>query len=361
MDFLALLALITGLALAPAVLYFMVIWWLDRYEKEPVSLAILAFVWGGAPAIILALVGEILLGIPLSDAGAVGELSQATVVAPIVEEATKGIFLFILFLAYRHEFDDVLDGILYGALVGLGFSVVENIVYGFRFAYPDEAVAAAGPDLPSVIFGWFLRSGIFGLNHSFFTSITGAALGYLRSNPAARARIPIALLGLGGAMFFHSLHNSLVSLGQIAGEGGALAGCLVSICAGWAGVVAIVVFALLSAAKEQRWIRQQLWEEVGVGRFTRDEYDMLVSARRRWSARWTALTRDGWGAFRRLGLLQQLATELALRKQQVQDQDATWRLYDIQVLRARIDDLRARMFGQAPPAPQDPPDKPPSA
>ena len=36
-----------------------------------------------------------------------------------------------VFLLFRHEFDDVLDGILYGALVGLGFATVENVIYYF--------------------------------------------------------------------------------------------------------------------------------------------------------------------------------------------------------------------------------------
>src|SRR5690348_7221869 len=188
MSLLALLALLTGLALAPALIYILIIWWLDRYEKEPVSLAVLAFVWGAVPAILLALIFEVLLGIPLSFAGPVSEIGEASIIAPIVEESAKGAILFVLFLAYRHEFDDVLDGILYGALVGLGFSVVENVVYGLRFAYPDGLQASGDPMLDAVIGGWFLRSGIFGLNHAFFTSITGATLGYIRANPQRRSR-----------------------------------------------------------------------------------------------------------------------------------------------------------------------------
>jgi hypothetical protein len=90
---------------------------------------------------------------------------------------------------------------------------------------------------------------------------------------------------------------------------------------------------------------------VAVGRFTPAEYYMLTSARRRWAARWQALTRGGWRAFRSLGRLQQLATELAFRKQQVLvDHDATWRRYDIQVMRARIDDLHSQMAGARTPA-----------
>ncbi|HUS13867.1 MAG TPA: PrsW family intramembrane metalloprotease [Chloroflexia bacterium] len=351
MSLLALLALVTVLALAPALVYVLVIWWLDRYEKEPVSLAVLAFVWGAVPAILVALVLEIVLGIPFAGAGSIGAFSEATVIAPIVEEGAKGILLFILFLAYRHEFDDVLDGILYGALVGLGFSVVENIVYGFRSAFPDGYSPGQEPELDAVLAIWFLRSGLFGLNHAFFTSITGAALGFLRANPGVRSRVALPVLGLGGAMFFHSLHNSLVSLGELAGSSVACIGCLVSPVADWSGVVVIGAIALLAGIKERRWIEQQLLEEVAVGRFSPAEYQMLISARRRLGARWDLLARDGWAASRRLGRLQQMATELAFRKQQVlTDPNSPWRQHDIQVLRARIDDLHTRMAAPAGPA-----------
>ena len=342
----ALLALLTGLALAPALVYVLIIWWLDRYEKEPVSLAALAFIWGATPAILLALVFEVLLGIPLSAVGQAGAFGEATLVAPVVEEGAKGIILFVLFLAYRREFDDVMDGILYGALVGLGFSVVENITYGLRFAYPDGYQPGATPAIDAVLGGWFLRSGIFGLNHAFFTSITGATLGYIRSTPSARARWGLPVIGLAGAMGAHALHNTLVSLGEFGGSGVAIAGCLLDILADWSGITVMVVVALLAGAKERRWIEQQLWEEVLVGRFHPAEYHMLTSAGRRWTARWQALTGQGWTAFRQLGRLQQLATELAFRKQQVLiAQDSNWRRHDIQVLRARIDDLHARMAG----------------
>jgi RsiW-degrading membrane proteinase PrsW (M82 family) len=165
MNPVALLALISGLALAPALVYILIIWWLDRYEKEPVSLAVLAFVWGATPAIVLALIFEVVLDIPFAAVGTFGEFAQGSLIAPLVEEGTKGIILFVLFLAYRHEFDDVLDGILYGALVGLGFSVVENIVYGYRFAYPNGIESGQPPDGGSILSGWFLRSILLGLNH----------------------------------------------------------------------------------------------------------------------------------------------------------------------------------------------------
>jgi len=344
MSLLALLALVTGLAVAPALVYVLIIWWLDRYEKEPIGLAVLAFVWGAMPAVILAFVFEVLLGIPLSQAGPAGAFGESSVIAPVVEETAKGLILFVLFLAYRREFDDVMDGILYGALVGLGFSVVENIVYGLRFAFPDGYQPGATPALDAVIGGWFLRSGVFGLNHAFFTSITGAALGYLRAHPHVRPRAGLPVFGLGGAMFFHGLHNSLVGLGDLAGASLACTGCLIGTLADWAGVMGVLVIAFLAGLKERRWIEQQLGEEVAIGRFSPAAYQMLISARRRWAARWDALGRYGWRASREVGRLQQLATELAFRKQQVLvDQDSAWRHYDIQLLRARIDDWHTRM------------------
>ena len=53
---------VVGLALVPTLFYILLVWWLDRYEKEPVSLLVLAFVWGAVPSIILSLIAEILVG-----------------------------------------------------------------------------------------------------------------------------------------------------------------------------------------------------------------------------------------------------------------------------------------------------------
>ncbi len=46
----------------------------------------------------------------------------APLAGPIVEETTKGAGVLLLFLLRRSEFDDVRDGFIYGALVGIGFN-----------------------------------------------------------------------------------------------------------------------------------------------------------------------------------------------------------------------------------------------
>ena len=54
------------LAVVPMVLYALFLWWMDRYEKEPLGLILAAFLWGAIPAVILSLIAQIALDIPAS-------------------------------------------------------------------------------------------------------------------------------------------------------------------------------------------------------------------------------------------------------------------------------------------------------
>jgi len=326
---------VVSLALVPTLFYILLLWWLDRYEKEPLSVLALAFVWGAVPSIVFAILFEVLADIPLHalDVGTVvgvstSELLSVAVVGPFIEEGFKALMVLTLFLAFRREFDDVLDGIIYGAVVGLGFAFVENVFYGLS--------ALEGGDLGSVVVLAFLRSLVFGLNHSLFTAVTGAALGYVRY-AHGRSRVYVPILGFLGAWALHGTHNALNSLSD---EFGCL-GLLTSIFLDWTFVLLVVVIAALAVGRERRWIEQQLLEEVQVGRLTPAEYHMLTSSLRRFGARWRALTTGGLAAYHWLGRLQGLATELAFRKQQVLvEHDPAWTYYDIQLLRARIDALK---------------------
>jgi RsiW-degrading membrane proteinase PrsW (M82 family) len=117
-------------AVVPAVLYSLAIWWFDKYEKEPWGLLAATFLWGALPAIFVSLVAEVLLDIPFSAVlgEAVGQVIAGSAVAPVVEEVAKGFAISLIFLIFRREFDGVLDGIVYGALVVFGFGMTENLL-----------------------------------------------------------------------------------------------------------------------------------------------------------------------------------------------------------------------------------------
>ncbi|HUM70828.1 MAG TPA: PrsW family intramembrane metalloprotease, partial [Chloroflexota bacterium] len=162
-----LLLISTIAAVIPTLFYVGIIYWVDRYEKEPAWLLAATFFWGAVPSVLLALLLNTLLGLPvyaLVRDGPYADTAVAVFVAPIVEESVKGLALLAIFLFWRHEIDSPLDGIIYGAMVGLGFAMVENIYY-FMQEYWTGGTAAWRINV-------FLRTVIFGLNHALFSSFT---------------------------------------------------------------------------------------------------------------------------------------------------------------------------------------------
>src|ERR1700733_14266553 len=118
------------------VTYVLFIRWCDRFEPEPWWLVMLAFVWGALFAtlgggISSGLVQAILEG--LGGGAAVDmEAVGATVLAPIFEEGFKGLGVAIIAAISAlglKELDGPLDGCIYGGVVGLGFTLTEDILY----------------------------------------------------------------------------------------------------------------------------------------------------------------------------------------------------------------------------------------
>ena len=281
-------------AAIPTAIYSMLLWWLDRYEKEPLWLIGVAFLWGALPAIGLALLFEFLLAAPLS--------REATrwALAPVVEELIKGIALIGLFRFARQEFDGPLDGIVYGALVGFGFSMTENIFDFVRSA-------------PDLLTHFWVRGVFLGLNHAFFTSMTGLSLGAVRYQRDPVLRALAFAGGLALAILFHALNN-FVGLSSLSGL--FLAWLIQS-----GGVIVVLAVAVLAWRNERRWLEQELSEEVRAGVLTTRDYDEVISSHQRVRGQMRALLTGGWSRFRSVRRLYQLATELAFRKSQLRLDD----------------------------------------
>jgi protease PrsW len=139
----------------------------DYNEREPWRLVLVAAGWGAVVATTLALVFESLWSFTI-DARLIpgpGEAVASAFNAALFEEVPKGLAVVLLFLVMRDEFDDVVDGIVYGAAVGLGFNFMETVVY----------VSVGG--MPQ----WFFRQwlGLF-LGHATYTALVGAGIGVAR-------------------------------------------------------------------------------------------------------------------------------------------------------------------------------------
>src|SRR5512142_490693 len=128
-------------AFVPAFLMAAFIYWLDRYEKEPLPLLGAAFFWGAVVAAGGAFIINTLFGLgiyALTGSGDVADQATASLVAPFVEEGLKGLAVLLVFLLFHKEFDSILDGIIYAAITALGFAATENVLYIFGHGYLDN-------------------------------------------------------------------------------------------------------------------------------------------------------------------------------------------------------------------------------
>jgi RsiW-degrading membrane proteinase PrsW (M82 family) len=235
------------------------IWFLDRFEKDPVWLLALIFLWGAVPAIIISLVFEMIVGLPLPyllDAWT-ADVFMSAIVAPIVEESAKAIALLFVFFALRHHFDDILDGIIFGALVGVGFAWIEDIFYLFGAA-SEGGVEAMG-------FVFVLRVFVFGLNHAFFTALTGLGFGIAKVVRSCWLGGLAVLFFFAAAVGAHFLHNALVSVG---GE----AGVVVSFLVHWGALLALLLVVISMWFAEWHWIKKELRAEVVSGTIGERDY-----------------------------------------------------------------------------------------
>jgi RsiW-degrading membrane proteinase PrsW (M82 family) len=296
------LVLATLAAALPTAVFLTLVWWLDRYETEPTHLLAVSFLWGALPAAVLAVVLVVALAAsPAALGDPAAEWQQARLLAPLVEESVKGAALILLIAWRRSEFNGVLDGIIYGAVVGLGFAFTENLLtYLAVFSSAD-----AGLGLVVVP----LRSVVFGLNHPLFTGLFGASLGWALYHGGRWSRRLVPLLGLTAAVGLHAVHNALA-----AEQWGAWWALPLAVVADWGGLALLVALVPLAWAHERRWLAEGLRDEVEIGTLTSAEFRRVVSHRRRVATEMRAFQRAGWRGYRQVARHHQALTELAFAR-----------------------------------------------
>jgi len=323
LSFLVGLTLAVSVGVVPMVGYALVLWWFDRYEKEPLGLLLAAFLWGALPAVIFSLILELVLGLPISlvVAPETASFVGAAVVAPVAEELFKGAALVLLFVFFAGEMDSLIDGVLYGGLVGFGFAAVENILY-------------FGGSLMESGFGQFValaffRAFLFGLNHAMFTGLIGLGLAWGRSASSMLAKVGAPLLGLAAGIGAHAIHNASVTLGAEMGWP-----CLLAFASDWGAVAMLLGVIVWTSVREQRWIERWLEDEVERDTLTRKDYEVISSFTARMAERWAALLSGDVERWWVLGQYYRLGTELAFNKRRVS------RFPDDERAEARVERLR---------------------
>lgn len=288
----ALVAVIPLLVIVPTLL------WLDRYEAEPARYLVFAFLWGA----LVAIVGAFFLntyGLQLlvesrwTDPFETG----AVYLAPFTEETLKGLGILLIYLLRRREFDGIIDGIVYGGIIGAGFAFSENILYlGRAYAlYGDEGLT-----------GTFVVRGIMGpFGHPLFTALTGIGIGIAVSSRRPVVRVLAVLGGWICAMLLHSLWN----FSTLAGIDGFIEAYLTYQVPLF---LAFIGFLVWLRRREGRLIGQYLSPYADAGWLTHGEVAMLSSLAQRRAARAWARQAGGAAAKRSMHAFQDSASDLAL-------------------------------------------------
>jgi len=276
-------------AIIPMSLYLYLIWKMDKYDREPVKLVLANYLWGALGAVILALMGSLILTffvqIFISDEFDI-DLFGSVIIAPFVEEITKGVFLLITITS--RKFDNITDGIVYGGAIGLGFGMTENFLY---FISNMDNVS----DWISIVIVRTLFSGVM---HLVATATLGAFLG-LSKFMISPLRLVLGLIGLAIAMLIHSLWNFFVSFDETVFLGFIFM------------IVSVIIFVMvfkLSLSSERKMILKELYEEVELGLIPKFHLNLLSSPER---------DKTGWIDEKIRIPYIKYATALAFRKKQM--------------------------------------------
>ncbi len=313
-----------------------ILWFLDRRERESVWLFAAAFLWGGLIATsvalpmnttIMFLVGQwleqnVALKEVLGPDGAI--MIGAPLAGPIIEETTKGIGIVLLFWLMRAEFDNVRDGFIYGALVGVGFNWFESALY-VQQNFVQFGSAPFGFQL-GARYAWLGLAG-----HALFSGIFGASLGLARATSRRWLRYIAPLCGFSLAVIAHAWNNSLPLFMALAASRAGEAppteaqappdlGLLEAmVSASISNLIIFLPFAVLLALiirRSGQWertvIREELADEIGRS-VTAEEYEKVVADTRYRTRRIDRQERKVSAA------LVNAQNELAIRKRRLKD------------------------------------------
>ena len=168
-----------------------------------------AVAWGATSAAGCALLAnQGLIGLWAKIAGTRFAASwSASMSAPLNEEILKVCGVVMIVLAAPLIIRGPVDGMIYGALVGLGFQAIENVTYGLN----NIVLSGATDPARAVTNSALVRLGLTSLgSHWTMTAVAGAGIGYLvvHVRDPQRGGALRAAACLAGAMAMHLLFDA---------------------------------------------------------------------------------------------------------------------------------------------------------
>jgi predicted metalloprotease len=237
--------------LVVAWIYLTVVRFVDVNEREPVWALAVAFVMG----VVVAMLGEALVSSPDLALfpwrqAIVAEVSKAAALL-----ATAAVFAGVARVRGWSELTDLVDGMVYGIAVGLGYAAGTAILK--EFATADLGTAHLLQPAGRAV----VATALAGLSQGVFAAVTGLGLGAAIEVRGRVAQVILVGLGLVGAVVLNALFFVLAHGNALGGATGQLRAWLAVIIP----LVMLVAVGLFSLAAERRAIRVQLAAEVRDG------------------------------------------------------------------------------------------------
>lgn len=285
-------------ALIPLCFVVPIFLWLDRFEAEPWRYLLTAFLWGALVSTLVA--GEVNGAVLRYFAGTTDPESARTLTAvlsaPLSEETMKGIFILVMWLLFRKEFNGLTDGIVYAGIVAAGFAFVENIQY-----FGDAALEGGVEGFT----GTFVMRGLLTpFCHPMFTVMTGIGIGMAATSRSKPVKVIAPFLGWCIAVLLHGLWNLGASTGAV--------GFFLGMGIGLLALISFFVFVVWTRRREGLVIGDHLAPYAQTGWISHEEVGMLASMKARRAARRWAKYHRGPQGVKSMRSFQDSASELAL-------------------------------------------------
>ncbi len=188
------------IAVAPVLTIILYIYFHDKYEKEPVGLLVLSFLFGAILSILIVTILYLFTGrlIPITNELSIWQqFIQAFLVVALAEEFSK--YVIVKYFAQpKKAFNEPYDGIMYAVMVSMGFACTENIMYVLEGGY-ETAILRAFTAVPA---------------HATFGILMGYYMGKAKFS---NNRFKLNMAGLFLAVLFHGAYDFFLFIGFIPG------------------------------------------------------------------------------------------------------------------------------------------------
>lgn len=295
-------------AILPMFTYLLIIWYFDLFEREPFKLVLQNYFWGAFGAVLFTLIGGFILRELINNFTVnTNEIDYfgTIAVAPVIEEITKGIFLFLT--VNRKRFDNITDGIVYGGAIGLGFGMTENFLYFITYS----------ENIPGWIYLVIIRTFFSAVMHFIATGSLGAFMGFAKFKEPF-PKVMLIFAGLVLAILIHFIWNYSIITRYLAPLGFIFLG------------ISIILFCAIfisSVIGERKIIFTELLDETRFGIIPSAHAGIISSLKR---------NNKGWvdESIRKSYI--NAATNLAFRKYQAKNLEGKKKLsYEVEVEKSR--------------------------